>query len=178
LTIHLPWQILASITRMPGPGSHCGLISIQSDVGKPVRRNNPAIQAARKSRQTRPVLKAQADLLVEAETGVTDWLRRYHEAVVDTQQLVSHLRTSKDPFDALKVQQEWMSRAFLRMAADTTAYQAATRQLTERAKTWFPQSKAFTDSVAAAASADSVASQAAAVTRAAAKPLREANKSA
>jgi hypothetical protein len=52
LTIHLPWQILASITRMPGPGSHCGLISIQSDVGKPVRRNNPAIQAARKSRQT------------------------------------------------------------------------------------------------------------------------------
>jgi hypothetical protein len=125
-----------------------------------------------------PVLKAQADLLVEAETGVTDWLRRCHEAVVDTQQLVSHLRTSKDPFDALKVQQEWMSRAFLRMAADTTAYQAATRQLTERAKTWFPQSKAFTDSVAAAASADSMASQAAAVTRAAAKPLREANKSA
>jgi hypothetical protein len=107
-------------------------------------------------------------------------LHRCHDAVMDTQQLVNQLRASRDPFEALKLQQEWASRAFLRMAADTATYQSNTRQLADRAKTWFPQATAFTEGMVAAAAAEteSVASQAAAVTRAAAKPLREANKSA
>ena len=38
--------------RMPSPGSHCGLISTQSDIGLNTRANNPAKQPARRSRQT------------------------------------------------------------------------------------------------------------------------------
>jgi hypothetical protein len=125
-----------------------------------------------------PVLKAQADLLEGAETTIADWLRRCHDAVVDTQELVAHLRTSKDPFDALKLQQEWASRALLRLAADTAAYQATTQRLADRAKSWFPQTTAVTEGVAAATDVglESAASHAASVTRAAGKPLREAGK--
>jgi hypothetical protein len=96
---------------------------------------------------------------------VVDWLRRRHDDAVDTQHLLAQLRTSRDPFEALKAQQEWVSRAFLRLAADTAAYQSATQQLPDRTRTWFPQG------------AEIVASQAAAATRAAARPLRNANRS-
>ncbi|HME21980.1 MAG TPA: hypothetical protein VKI44_11685, partial [Acetobacteraceae bacterium] len=37
-TVHLPWPIVAFVTRIPGPGSHRGLISIRPDVGALIRR--------------------------------------------------------------------------------------------------------------------------------------------
>ncbi len=85
-----------------------------------------------------PLLKAQADLLVSAETTVTDWLRRRQEAVAETQNLVSRLRTSSDPAELLKAQQEWVSGAFRRLSADAAAYQSATQHIVDRARTWFP----------------------------------------
>lgn len=124
-----------------------------------------------------PVLKAQTDLLESAKVILSDWLCRRQEAVEDTQNLVASLRTSRDPLDALKIQQEWFSRAFLRIAADTAAYQAAAQQIADRAKTWFPQPRAIAEAEATGAEmgTESVASQTAAATRAAARPLREAN---
>jgi hypothetical protein len=115
-----------------------------------------------------PVLKAQEDLLLSAETTVGEWLRRQHDAVVDTQHMIANLRATADPFEALKAQQEWMSRALLRLAMDTAAYQSVAQQLRDRAWTWFPK---VADVGAGAASRD------AAATRAAGKPLRMADKS-
>ena len=72
-----------------------------------------------------PLLKAQADLLADAETTVSDWLRRRHDSAMDTQQLAARLCRISSPVEALKAQQEWVSRAFLRLAADSAACQSA-----------------------------------------------------
>lgn len=109
-----------------------------------------------------PLLKAQAGLLVGMEETMTDWLRRRHEAVADTQRLVDSLNASGDPADVLKAQQEWMSGALRRLTTDAAAYQSAMLQWMNRTLTWLPES------------AESVASQAAAATRAARRPLRMA----
>ncbi len=114
-----------------------------------------------------PLLKAQADLLVSVETTMTDWLRRRQEAVAETQQLVSRLRTSSDPIDLLKAQQEWVSGAFRRMTADAAACQSATNQLVDRARTWFPQGAEILGNVA---------TDAAEATRSAGRSLRVANR--
>jgi hypothetical protein len=95
-----------------------------------------------------PLLKAQADLLAGTEATVADWLRRRYDAAMDTQQLVAHLCTVRSPFEALKTQQEWVSRAFLRLAADTAAYQSAAEQLVDRARTWLPQSAKSVETLA------------------------------
>ena len=95
-----------------------------------------------------PLLKAQADLLAGTEATVADWLRRRYDAAMDTQQLVAHLCTISSPFEALKTQQEWVSRAFLRLAADTAACQSAAEQLVDRARTWLPQSAESVEKVA------------------------------
>jgi hypothetical protein len=110
-----------------------------------------------------PLLKAQADILVSVESTFSDWLRRRHEAVVDTQNLVARLRTNNDPAELLKAQQDWISAAFRRLSADAAAYQSATQQLLERSRGWFPLGTEF---------ADSVVSQATEATRAVTKPLR------
>jgi hypothetical protein len=86
-----------------------------------------------------PLLKAQADLLGSVETTFSDWLRRRHDAVVDTQQLVERLHTSSNPLETLKTQQEWMAREFLRLAADTATYLSITEQMMDRARAWLPQ---------------------------------------
>jgi hypothetical protein len=86
-----------------------------------------------------PLLKAQADLLAGTETTVSDWLHRRYDAAVDTQQVILRLCTISNPFEALKMQQEWVSRALLRFAADTAAYQSAAEQLMDRTRTWLPK---------------------------------------
>ncbi len=118
---------------------------------------------------TDPLLKAQADILVSVETAFTDWVRRRHEAVVETQNLVARLRTNSDPAEMLKAQQEWLSGAFRRLSADAASYQSATQQLVERSRAWFPLGTEF---------ADSVVSQATEASRAVTKPLRVPNKAA
>src|SRR5208283_6059373 len=45
-TVHLPWPIVAFVTRIPGPGSHRGLISIRPDVGALIRRKQPRHMAS------------------------------------------------------------------------------------------------------------------------------------
>jgi hypothetical protein len=85
-----------------------------------------------------PFLKAQADLLAAIEPTFSGWLHRRQEAATDAQQSIARLSGVGNPFEALKTQQEWVSRAFLRLAADTAAYQSATEQLVDRARTWLP----------------------------------------
>jgi hypothetical protein len=85
-----------------------------------------------------PLLKAQADLLSGIATTFPDWLRRRQDAVEDTQQLVERLRTSSNPLETLKTQQEWMAHSFLRLAADTAAYLSITEKMMDRARTWVP----------------------------------------
>jgi hypothetical protein len=85
-----------------------------------------------------PLLKAQADLLSGIATTFPDWLRRRQDAVDDTQQFVERLRTSSNPLETLKTQQEWMAHSFLRLAADTAAYLSITEKLMDRARTWVP----------------------------------------
>ena len=116
-----------------------------------------------------PVLKAQADLLASVETTMTAWLRRRHEAVQETQNLVARLRSSSDPAEFVNAQQEWMSGAFRRLAADAAACQTAAQEIVDRARTWFPNGMDGTHSVASAAEE---------APRAAGKPLRVANKAA
>lgn len=118
---------------------------------------------------TDPLLKAQADILVSVESTFTDWLRRRHEAVVDTQNLVARMRANSDPGELLKAQQDWLSGAFRRLSADAAAYQSATQQLMERSRGWFPLGSEF---------ADSVVSQVTESTRAVTKPLRVHSKAA
>ena len=109
-----------------------------------------------------PMLKAQADLLASIASSMTDWLHRRHEAVAGTQRLVARLHGNTDPAEFLKVQQEWISGVFNRLAADTAIYQSAALQLVDCARNWFPQG------------AESAASPVAAATRAARKPPRMA----
>jgi hypothetical protein len=116
-----------------------------------------------------PVLKAQADLLVSVESTLTDWLHRRHEAVVETQQLVARVRASSDPTELFKAQQDWVSGAFRRLAADATAAQTAALQLVERSRTWIQQG---------VEAAESVAPHAAEAAHAAAKPVRATAKAA
>ena len=116
-----------------------------------------------------PVLQAQADLLASVETTLSGWLRRRHEAVRETQALVARLRGSSDPADFATAQQEWVSGAVRRLAADATAFQTAAQEIAERARGWFPNGAEI------AASAASAATEA---TKAAGKTLRVANKAA
>jgi hypothetical protein len=51
-TIHLSPQNAALTTRMPGPGSHRGLISINNQIEAVTWQGNPVILPARKSRQS------------------------------------------------------------------------------------------------------------------------------
>ena len=132
-----------------------------------------AIPAAALDWSVRPVLNAQADLLAGAETTVTDWLHRRHEAIVDTQQLIARMQTGVDPVTAFKAQQEWMSRSLRRLAADANACQSAARQLMERAPSWFPRADWMWFGNGSA-NPESSATQAAA-TRSAGRPLRMAN---
>jgi hypothetical protein len=119
----------------------------------------------------RPVLNAQADMLAGAEATVTDWLHRRYEAIVDTQQLVASVHPGTNMADALKAQQEWLSRSFRRVAADLEAYQSTSQQLMDRAPSWFPNGgwMWFQQGTGNAASQ-------AAATRAAGRPLRMAHK--
>lgn len=120
------------------------------------------------------LLNAQADMLAGAETTVTDWLHRRHEALVDTQQLIARIHAGTDLASALKAQQEWVSRSLRRLAADADAYQSTTQKMLDRTPSWFPQD-GWTWFTRGLKTAETSATQAAA-TRAAGKPLRMANK--
>lgn len=114
-------------------------------------------------------------MLAGAEATVTDWLRRRHEAILDTRQLIVSLHVGADPADAFKAQRDYVSRSFQRLAAEANACQSATQQLMEHAPAWFPQGGwAWFPRIAGSAE---TASSRAAATRAAGKPLRMANKS-
>jgi hypothetical protein len=132
-----------------------------------------AIPAAALEWSVGPLLNAQADLLAGAETTVTNWLHRRHEAIVDTQQLIADMQTRANPAAAFKAQQEWMTRSFRRLVADADACHSATQQLMERAPSWFPRG-GWMWFGNGSASSETSATQAAA-TRAAGRPLRMAN---
>lgn len=85
-----------------------------------------------------PLLKAQADLIESAETTLSAWLRRRHEAVVEAQNLVARLRSTNDPAEFVSLQQEWVSGAMRRFTADATACQSVAQQLVDRSRSWFP----------------------------------------
>ncbi len=116
-----------------------------------------------------PMLKAHADLLESVEMTMTGWLRRRHEAIVETQSLVSRLRNSSDPADFVTAQQEWVSGEFRRLAADAAACQSAAHDLVERARHWYPNG---------AQCMESAASAAAGAANAAGRPLRMTPKAA
>jgi hypothetical protein len=86
-----------------------------------------------------PLLNAQSDMLAGAEATVGDWLRRRHEAIADTQQLIARIHTGGEPGDAVRAQREWVSRSFRRLAADADACRTVARRLMDRAPSWFPQ---------------------------------------
>lgn len=86
-----------------------------------------------------PLLSAQADVLAGAEATLGDWLRRRHEAIADTQQLIAHMHPGREPGDAVRAQREWMSRSFQRLAADADACHTVARRLMDRAPSWFPK---------------------------------------
>jgi hypothetical protein len=52
LTIHFSSRNAALTTRMPGPGFHRGLTSINTKIAALARVGNPDISPARKSRQS------------------------------------------------------------------------------------------------------------------------------
>jgi hypothetical protein len=110
-----------------------------------------------------PVLKAQAELLTTVQSTFASWLRRRHEAVVDTQHLVARLHTNRDPGEFVSVQHEWVAGAVKRLAADAAAYQEATQHLVDLARGWFPH-------------VAETAAEIASATRAAGKPLRQVGK--
>jgi hypothetical protein len=86
-----------------------------------------------------PLLNAQADMLAGAEATVSDWLRRRHEAIADTRQLIARMHIGGEPGDAVRAQREWVSRSFRRLAADADAYHTVARRLMDRVPSWFPQ---------------------------------------
>jgi hypothetical protein len=71
------------------------------------------------------VLRAESELLADAETTMAKWLQRRREAVLDTQRLVVQMRESRDLSDVFKAQQDWMAGAFRRLAEDAEGYQKA-----------------------------------------------------
>jgi len=107
-----------------------------------------------------PLLKMQADMLGVIEPVATAWQHRRHEALVDTQGLINNLRTVSEPADILKAQQEWSAGAFRRLTDDFTDCQTAAQKVLGIATqaSFLPQ---------LVENAQSVASQAAAATRAA-----------
>ena len=121
------------------------------------------------------LLNAQADLLAGAESAMTDWLHRRREAVVDARNLIAHMHVGVEPGEAVKAQQEWISRSLRRLAADAESCHSVTWRLFEHAPAWFPRDGLAGSSSEPAAS-ESAPSQAAA-TRAATRPLRMANQS-
>ena len=86
-----------------------------------------------------PLLNVQADILAGAEATIGDWLRRRHEAIADTQQLIARIHAGGEPGEAVRAQREWVSRSFRRLAADADACHTAARRLMDRAPSWFPQ---------------------------------------
>ncbi len=122
-----------------------------------------------------PVLNAQAEILADAEATIGDWVRRRHEAVADTRQLIASLHPAADPAAVLRAQQEWASRSFRRLAADADACHSLARRIVGSAQSWFPRG-GWACLPPGMGSADASASQAAA-TRAAGKPLRMADRS-
>lgn len=70
-------------------------------------------------------LSFQADLLVGLETGVSEWLLRRRQALLDAKRLVIRTRNCADIDDLMHAQQDWLRSAFNRMAADTMSFQSA-----------------------------------------------------
>jgi len=85
------------------------------------------------------LLNAQAEVLASAGAVLSDWLQRRQEAALDTRQLISRARVSAEPADAIRIQREFVSHFFQRLAIEVDACQATTQHLMERAPGWFPQ---------------------------------------
>jgi hypothetical protein len=82
------------------------------------------------------ILDARAEMLADAETMMTAWLRRRREAVLDTKQLLAQSQISADPAGAFTAQRQWVSRSLQRLTADADA---AARWMMTRAPGWVPQ---------------------------------------
>jgi hypothetical protein len=103
------------------------------------QKNAAALVGTMLNSGAEPILKAQAEILVSVESTFTDWLHRRHEAVAETQKLVERLRTTSDPSEMLKAQQDWVTGAFRRLAADAAAAQSATMEFVDRSRGWIKQ---------------------------------------
>jgi len=64
------------------------------------------------------MLAAQAAMFVEGEGVLIAWLNRRHEAILDMQRLFARMRECRDLDEATQMQQEWIGRAFKRLADD------------------------------------------------------------
>jgi hypothetical protein len=102
---------------------------------------------------TETLLSIQADFLVGLESAMTEWLHRRHEAVLDAKRLVARLRETQDINDILRAQQEWMSGAFRRLAADAAGLQSALAFATKIGREAEEKSRIAADQGAAAATA-------------------------
>lgn len=71
------------------------------------------------------MLAAQAALFVNGEAVLMAWLNRRHEAITDTQRLLSRMRDCRDLSDAMQAQQEWMNGALKRLTDDAAECQRA-----------------------------------------------------
>jgi ribose 5-phosphate isomerase len=79
--------------------------------------------------RTKDLLSVQADFLMGLENAITEWLNRRHEAIVDTQRLVSRLGDTQDPAEVWKAQQEWIANELHRLAADAAGCRQAASQV-------------------------------------------------
>jgi len=79
--------------------------------------------------RTRDLLSVQADFLLGLENAITEWLNRRHEAIIDTQRLVSRIGDTQDPAELWRAQQDWITNELRRLAADAAGYQAAAAQM-------------------------------------------------
>ena len=79
--------------------------------------------------RTRDLLTVQADFLLVLENAITEWLNRRHEAIIDTQRLVSRISDTQDPTELWKAQQDWITNELRRLAADAAGYHSAATQM-------------------------------------------------
>ena len=98
---------------------------------------------------------------IEANSMLSAWTQRRFDALEDARTLAGLVLTGANAFDILRAQQHWASSAFLRMVDDTSTAQTLVEKMVEKSLPW-------------GNGVTSVASRTAAATRAAGKPLREA----
>jgi hypothetical protein len=96
---------------------------------------------------------------------VADWFHRRSETLADTRALIGVALGCGNPFDFLRAQQRFAASACMRWVEDVDTLQAISQRVASGALSW------------PSAEGETPAARTAAETRAAAKPLREADAS-